>query len=407
MNSTGIVSLLLDNDDFDPKDEIDRMSTFDHNVLLQNVVADLERRFNPMGLKFETQRFGGDASELNVHFRNDVKDEPHFIIWVTRSEAPLEPREIARVERAILRAVAGQGYIPKPKSTWRERSEEGHAYSWQISAEPKHVERLRRKHRLKIILAKRGIHLESEDESDPKDEVDRLTPDDLVPAFVKMVKIVITRKKFQGVKVAHDGKYWNVTFTTPFRGNKTKQVIKKALTRAGFTDSDLLRMDLRSSFSDYTLRIHESEEFDPKDEVDRILPRGLIPDPLRDLELMRIVNIDGYKLRLFDAQGRDEAGRWQVGYQFINPKGVTLFSGIDVYTHSGVDSNQTVREILGWLTLKPGDTDDDEYFAKYTDEQMDFAQSEAENLRFYALDPESDDDETPPPMWRDEDDNLP
>lgn len=58
-----------------------------------------------------------------------------------------------------------------------------------------------------------------------------------------------------------------------------------------------------------------------------------------------------------------------------------LFEGEDfaIPTAYGVDSDESVRSIMGFLTLRPGDTDR-EYFENYTREQLAFADQHAEAL---------------------------
>ena len=61
---------------------------------------------------------------------------------------------------------------------------------------------------------------------------------------------------------------------------------------------------------------------------------------------------------------------------------VTLFEGEDFGCsplHS-IDSYEAVESIMGFLTLRPGDTDAD-YFAEYTSEQLRFCDDHAEALR--------------------------
>lgn len=73
-------------------------------------------------------------------------------------------------------------------------------------------------------------------------------------------------------------------------------------------------------------------------------------------------------------------GQYSLGYRFFMD-GKLLFSGED-YGCSPmhcIDSDESVACLLFFLTLKPGDTDD-EYFEKYTEEQMDYARSHAEFL---------------------------
>jgi hypothetical protein len=61
--------------------------------------------------------------------------------------------------------------------------------------------------------------------------------------------------------------------------------------------------------------------------------------------------------------------------------GAVLFEGEDYFSspmHS-IDSDETVEDILCFLTLRPGDTDE-EYFKDYTPEQMEYCQQHAEAL---------------------------
>jgi hypothetical protein len=50
-----------------------------------------------------------------------------------------------------------------------------------------------------------------------------------------------------------------------------------------------------------------------------------------------------------------------------------------------IDSEETVRTLLGFLSLRPGDTDPD-YFDGYTPDQLAFAQRHGEALSLYTLD---------------------
>jgi hypothetical protein len=64
-----------------------------------------------------------------------------------------------------------------------------------------------------------------------------------------------------------------------------------------------------------------------------------------------------------------------------------LFAGDDIHLSAGTctDSDRAVAEVLGWLTLKPGDTDE-EFFKDYTAEQLDFARTHAETLGIHSTD---------------------
>lgn len=93
-------------------------------------------------------------------------------------------------------------------------------------------------------------------------------------------------------------------------------------------------------------------------------------------ESLRHVRLEtGYSLRTWDT-GRTRGGRTCIGYELRDPAGVELFRGDDFRPspmHAD-DADATLRALLGFLTLRPGDTDR-EYFADYTDRQRDFAAS--------------------------------
>ena len=50
-----------------------------------------------------------------------------------------------------------------------------------------------------------------------------------------------------------------------------------------------------------------------------------------------------------------------------------------------IDSNETVKCLLGFLTLRYGDTDK-EYFANYTKDQIEFMENFAEDLQIQVFD---------------------
>ena len=64
-----------------------------------------------------------------------------------------------------------------------------------------------------------------------------------------------------------------------------------------------------------------------------------------------------------------------------NGRTLVLFRGDDWSPSPlrGIDSDDAVKSIMGFLTLRPGDTDSD-YFADYTEEQMAFCDHHAEAL---------------------------
>jgi len=118
----------------------------------------------------------------------------------------------------------------------------------------------------------------------------------------------------------------------------------------------------------------------------------------------------GWTLTLWDTERTDDPdGRTVFAYTFAAP-GATepLFSGEDfrsaAYRTYADDSDQTLRNLLGFLTLRPGDTDDD-YFEKYTTDQLAYCAGDAEELSLWALETEAEpfrdvaDDGSVSPAW--------
>ena len=121
---------------------------------------------------------------------------------------------------------------------------------------------------------------------------------------------------------------------------------------------------------------------------------------LDDDHVLRFVELDGYRLLTWDGQRTHRNGepQWLLGYAFwtpgngpgtSNPEASPLFSGLDFGCSPmhGIDSEDAVRGILGFLTLRPGDTDA-EWFEDYSPDQMAFAEGDAESLSMWALEPE-------------------
>jgi len=123
-------------------------------------------------------------------------------------------------------------------------------------------------------------------------------------------------------------------------------------------------------------------------------------------ELLRDVDIEGYRLRLYDTGTTTDGTHQRLAYDFTAPgETVPLFEGSDFGASPihAIDSDETIRSLLCFLTLRPGDTDR-EYFDDYTMAQLDFTRTDAERLSLYAMDPE-DLDEPPAPFqdWTDPD----
>lgn len=86
--------------------------------------------------------------------------------------------------------------------------------------------------------------------------------------------------------------------------------------------------------------------------------------------------VDKYTLRIhFDHIGSDNRGYY--GYRLTDKDGRVLFQGNDYsapFWRNIIPMAEIANNIMVFLTLRPGDTDDD-YFDKYTPEQLAFANS--------------------------------
>lgn len=108
-------------------------------------------------------------------------------------------------------------------------------------------------------------------------------------------------------------------------------------------------------------------------------------------ELIRRVRFQPYRkgrgptfyLLLWDTHRR-KWGKNLVGYQLsmrANGWSKVLFEGEDFGCSPlhAIDSDATIAGIMGFLTLRPGDTND-EYFRDYTPTQLDYCDQHAEAL---------------------------
>ena len=92
-------------------------------------------------------------------------------------------------------------------------------------------------------------------------------------------------------------------------------------------------------------------------------------------DLIKIWRKSGFTLRMWDTGSRDWRGQTLMSYELKDGRRV-IFAGEDFAgspMHAD-DSLATVAALLGFLTLKPGDTDR-EYFEKYTADQLDWCRS--------------------------------
>lgn len=98
-------------------------------------------------------------------------------------------------------------------------------------------------------------------------------------------------------------------------------------------------------------------------------------DLFKEKDLLRTLRLNGTTLRVFDMEKTRGTNHHCLGYQFKVGRKI-IFEGTDFGCpfQIGIDSLEAAYSILGFLTLKPGDTDK-EYFEEYTKEQMEWAKS--------------------------------
>ena len=119
-------------------------------------------------------------------------------------------------------------------------------------------------------------------------------------------------------------------------------------------------------------------------------------------ELIRTVRFTPYRkgmgprftLRLYDIGRTDRLGKDVVGYELLqtSPKAngrtrnTMLFQGEDFACSPlhAIDSDACVESLMGFLTLKKGDTDK-EYFDNYTPGQLAFSEEHAESLEIECM----------------------
>lgn len=118
--------------------------------------------------------------------------------------------------------------------------------------------------------------------------------------------------------------------------------------------------------------------------------------PMRELLIAPSGTWRAMRLRMWNTGRRDLMGKAIIRYRLEDRPAstwYTLFEGDDLHCSPmhAPNSDESVRALLGFLTLKPGDTDAD-YFDGYTDRQLAWAKSlECEMLATYA-------DEDGPPL---------
>ncbi len=110
-------------------------------------------------------------------------------------------------------------------------------------------------------------------------------------------------------------------------------------------------------------------------------------------ELIKTWRKSGFTLRMWDTGTRDWRGQTRISYELKDSHRV-IFAGDDFGCspmHAD-DSLASVAALLGFLTLRPGDTDR-EYFDKYTPNQMEWCESaRCEELRMIQFELEERED---------------
>lgn len=85
----------------------------------------------------------------------------------------------------------------------------------------------------------------------------------------------------------------------------------------------------------------------------------------------------GYTVNLQETNRRATTGQIKTKYSLVSPDGTVIFSGNDLGCSPmhAPESRENAIALLGFLTVKPGDTDED-YFKDYTPEQLAWCQSD-------------------------------
>lgn len=116
--------------------------------------------------------------------------------------------------------------------------------------------------------------------------------------------------------------------------------------------------------------------------------------PLTMDTVLRDVQVDDHRLITWETGRRNRMGKTLLAYRLIGPDGRTVFEGDDYAVPGIIDDDASVRGLLGFLTLRPGDVES-AYFDNYTPEQLEWRDEHAECLRLYA---EEEGDSVVPPF---------
>lgn len=108
------------------------------------------------------------------------------------------------------------------------------------------------------------------------------------------------------------------------------------------------------------------------------------------MKLLKYVKVAECRLAVWDT------GKYvthhTLAYALWDGSGRLVFHGSDI-NHpmcALIDSDEMLRNVLGWLTLRPGDTDSD-FFENYTPSQLKWVESaECEELQLWSIDPDDE-----------------
>lgn len=103
---------------------------------------------------------------------------------------------------------------------------------------------------------------------------------------------------------------------------------------------------------------------------------------------------DGFRVELLPFGRHPVSNKMRISFE-LRDNGKLIFKGDEFFLSPMYQFNQdeAVMELLGFLTLQPGDTDD-EYFKDYTPEQLEWCKSSrADDLRYILNDFEDPEEE--------------
>jgi hypothetical protein len=100
-------------------------------------------------------------------------------------------------------------------------------------------------------------------------------------------------------------------------------------------------------------------------------------------ERIRTWTREGFTLHVYDTDRCDQHGKAILAYELYDQEmgDEPLFTGADFHCSPlhAIDSDETLATLLGFLSLRPGDTDS-EYFEHYSQRQRDWCEQRAEDL---------------------------